>query len=74
MLVYTIKRFFEMVIVFFLFLVISYLLFNAIPGNAFQKLLFKPFSLSGANYVYLKIPQLASITVSDKNISNVFKS
>ena len=42
MLVYTIKRFFEMVIVFFLFLVISYLLFNAIPGNAFSSLLLNP--------------------------------
>ena len=40
--VYTIKRFFEMVIVFFLFLVISYLLFNAIPGNAFSSLLLNP--------------------------------
>ena len=42
MLVYTIKRFFEMIIVFFLFLVISYLLFNAIPGNAFSSLLLNP--------------------------------
>ena len=31
-----------MVIVFFLFLVISYLLFNAIPGNAFSSLLLNP--------------------------------
>lgn len=42
MLIYTVKRFFEMVIVFFLFLVISYLLFNAIPGNAFSSLLLNP--------------------------------
>ena len=42
MLAYTIKRFFEMIIVFFLFLVISYLLFNAIPGNAFSSLLLNP--------------------------------
>ena len=42
MLVYTIKRFFEMIVVFFLFLIISYLLFNAIPGNAFTSLLLNP--------------------------------
>ena len=42
MLAYTIKRFFEMIVVFFLFLVISYLLFNAIPGNAFSSLLLNP--------------------------------
>ena len=42
MLAYTIRRFFEMIIVFFLFLVISYLLFNAIPGNAFSSLLLNP--------------------------------
>ena len=42
MLIYTIKRFFEMIIVFFLFLIISYLLFNAIPGNAFSSLLLNP--------------------------------
>ena len=42
MLIYTVKRFFEMIIVFFLFLIISYLLFNAIPGNAFSSLLLNP--------------------------------
>ncbi len=31
-----------MIIVFFLFLIISYLLFNAIPGNAFSSLLLNP--------------------------------
>ena len=41
-------------------------------GIVYQKILFRPFSLSGANYVFLKIPQLASISVSDKNINNVF--
>ena len=31
-----------MIIVFFLFLVLSYILFDAIPGNAFQNLLLNP--------------------------------
>ena len=39
---YIIRRTFQMTIVFFLFLVFSYLLFNAIPGNAFSSLLLNP--------------------------------
>ena len=39
---YIIRRTFQMVIVFFLFLIFSYLLFNAIPGNAFSSLLLNP--------------------------------
>ena len=39
---YIINRFLQMVVVFFLFLIISYLLFDAIPGNAFQNLLLNP--------------------------------
>ena len=39
-------------------------------GIVYQKILFRPFSLSG-NCIF-KIPQLASISVSDKNINNVF--
>ena len=42
MLRYIINRFLQMVVVFFLFLIISYLLFDAIPGNAFQNLLLNP--------------------------------
>ena len=42
MLEYIIRRTFQMTIVFFLFLVFSYLLFNAIPGNAFSSLLLNP--------------------------------
>ena len=37
-----------MIIVFFLFLIISYLLFNAIPGNAFQNMLLNPLLPPGA--------------------------
>ena len=39
---YIVRRTFQMTIVFFLFLVFSYLLFNAIPGNAFSSLLLNP--------------------------------
>ena len=39
---YIIKRTLQMTVVFFLFLVFSYLLFNAIPGNAFSNLLLNP--------------------------------
>ena len=39
---YIIRRTFQMTIVFFLFLIFSYLLFNAIPGNAFSSLLLNP--------------------------------
>ena len=42
MLEYIIRRTFQMTIVFFLFLIFSYLLFNAIPGNAFSELLLNP--------------------------------
>ena len=42
MLEYIIRRTFQMTIVFFLFLIFSYLLFNAIPGNAFSNLLLNP--------------------------------
>ena len=39
---YIIRRTFQMIVVFFIFLITSYLLFNAIPGNAFQNLLLNP--------------------------------
>jgi peptide/nickel transport system permease protein len=39
---YIIKRIYQLIIVFFLFLVTSYVLFDAIPGNAFQSLLLNP--------------------------------
>ena len=39
---YIIRRTLQMVVVFFIFLVSSYLLFNAIPGNAFSNLLLNP--------------------------------
>ncbi len=39
---YIIRRTLQMIVVFFIFLVTSYLLFNAIPGNAFQNLLLNP--------------------------------
>ena len=39
---YILRRIFQLIIVFFLFLVFSYLLFNAIPGNAFSSLLLNP--------------------------------
>ena len=39
---YIIKRTLQMIVVFFIFLVSSYLLFNAIPGNAFSNLLLNP--------------------------------
>ncbi len=39
---YIFKRIYQLVIVFFLFLVTSYVLFDAIPGNAFQNLLLNP--------------------------------
>ena len=39
---YIIRRTLQMIVVFFIFLVSSYLLFNAIPGNAFQNLLLNP--------------------------------
>ena len=39
---YIFKRTYQMTIVFFLFLIFSYLLFNAIPGNAFSNLLLNP--------------------------------
>jgi peptide/nickel transport system permease protein len=42
MLEYVIRRTFQLIVVFFIFLVSSYLLFNAIPGNAFSNLLLNP--------------------------------
>ncbi len=39
---YILKRTYQLIIVFFLFLIFSYLLFDAIPGNAFQNLLLNP--------------------------------
>ena len=42
MTIYILKRTYQLIIVFLLFLVLSYLLFNAIPGNAFQSLLLNP--------------------------------
>jgi len=42
MLKYVFKRTYQLIIVFFLFLVSSYVLFDSIPGNAFQNLLLNP--------------------------------
>src|SRR5210317_1360334 len=42
MIEYIIRRTLQMIAVFFVFLVSSYLLFNAIPGNAFSNLLLNP--------------------------------
>jgi len=42
MLEYVIRRTLQLIVVFFIFLVSSYLLFNAIPGNAFSNLLLNP--------------------------------
>ena len=42
MAIYILKRTYQLIIVFLLFLVLSYLLFNAIPANAFQSLLLNP--------------------------------
>ncbi len=39
---YVFKRIYQLIIVFFLFLVTSYVLFDSIPGNAFQSLLLNP--------------------------------
>ena len=39
---YIIRRTLQMIVVFFIFLISSYLLFNAIPGNAFSNLLLNP--------------------------------
>jgi len=39
---YVIRRTLQLIVVFFIFLVSSYLLFNAIPGNAFSNLLLNP--------------------------------
>ena len=42
MLKYVFRRTYQLIIVFFLFLVSSYVLFDSIPGNAFQNLLLNP--------------------------------
>jgi len=42
MLKYVFRRTYQLIIVFFLFLVSSYILFDSIPGNAFQNLLLNP--------------------------------
>ncbi len=39
---YIFRRTYQVIIVFFIFLISSYLLFNAIPGNAFSNLLLNP--------------------------------
>ena len=39
---YIFKRVYQLIIVFFLFLITSYVLFDSIPGNAFQNLLLNP--------------------------------
>ena len=39
---YVLRRIYQLIIVFFLFLVTSYVLFDSIPGNAFQSLLLNP--------------------------------
>ena len=52
---YVIYRFIQMIIVFFLFLVLSYILFDAIPGNAFQNLLLNP---DLPDYAYDQIVEL----------------
>lgn len=39
---YVFRRIYQLIIVFFLFLVTSYVLFDSIPGNAFQSLLLNP--------------------------------
>ena len=39
---YVFRRVYQLIIVFFLFLVTSYVLFDSIPGNAFQSLLLNP--------------------------------
>ena len=39
---YVFKRIYQLIIVFFLFFVTSYVLFDSIPGNAFQNLLLNP--------------------------------
>lgn len=41
-------------------------------GKMYQKQLYKPFTLSGSNYVFLKIPSLSSVGVTANNIENVF--
>ena len=52
---YVINRFIQMIIVFLLFLVLSYLLFDAIPGNAFQSLLLNP---DLPDYAYDRVVEL----------------
>lgn len=42
MAIYIFRRVYQLIIVFFLFLISSYVLFDAIPGNAFQNLLLNP--------------------------------
>ena len=41
-------------------------------GIVYRKQLFKPYSLSGENYVYLKIPTLSSISSTSTNVSSIF--
>jgi len=41
-------------------------------GTVYRKQLYKPFSLSGENYVYLKIPTLSSISSTSTNVSSIF--
>ena len=52
---YVLSRFFQMGVVFLLFLVLSYILFDAIPGNAFQSLLLNP---SLPDYAYDQVVEL----------------
>ena len=41
-------------------------------GIVYRKQLFKPYSLSGENYVYFKIPTLSSISSTSTNVSSIF--
>jgi len=52
---FVISRFIQMGVVFLLFLVLSYILFDAIPGNAFQSLLLNP---SLPDYAYDQVVEL----------------
>ena len=64
-----------MIIVFFLFLVLSYILFDAIPGNAFQNLLLNP---DLPDYAYDQVVELYGlndplITRIQNYVVNFFK-
>ena len=63
---YIFKRVYQLIIVFFLFLVTSYLLFDAIPGNAFQNMLLNPGLPPGA---YEQVLALLSVIASNYAIT-----